>query len=84
MVTRMGKCQDRSVGRIPPRLVHHNLEVQPGIVDLFGFWIVLPSRRPQQVFNSLRVRAVLTLSFLVTLCSLTTEVSFMVIVLPHS
>ena len=41
------------------------------IVKIFRIWIALPSRLPQQDFNAFGIRAVLILSLLVTLCSLT-------------
>ena len=69
MVTRMGKCKDRSCWSDPKVSV---LELQNssgltnivvsrcnyGIVDVFRFWINPPSRRPQLAFNSSRTRDV--------------------------
>ena len=71
MVTRMGKCQDRSVGRIQrsvselqdsSRLTNIIILVcNHGIVDVFRFWINLSSNGRQQAFNGLAVRVCLPL-----------------------
>ena len=77
----MGKRQDRSVGRIQwssfwstKTRTSWRTSVSwcsHRIVRVLWIWIALPSRLHQQDLNTLRIRAVLSLLLLFTLCTLT-------------